>query len=151
MSDKIDRSGNRSNRYQSLYAELPFSNEMMMEMSEQEGMIENNSPELRERFLDAKDRLREAFWRLVNTELTPRQREVLSLYCEGYTQIEIARKLNVNQSSVTKSINGNCDYRKGKRIYGGAKRKLHRLAQKDHEIQEILAELAEINSEYTSF
>jgi len=176
----VDRSKNRSDRYQSLFAELPYSNEMMAEFAEREGIMTRNDPELRERYLDAKERLNEmmaefaeregimtrndpelreryldakerlrlAFWRLVDEQLTARQREVMKLYCAGFTQIEIARKLNVNQSSITKSINGNCDYRNGKRIYGGAKKKLRRLADKDPEIQEILKELAEINAEY---
>jgi len=144
----VDRSKNRSDRYQSLFAELPYSNEMMSQLAEQEGVLTRNDPELRERYLEAKERLRLAFWRLVDDQLTERQREVMKLYCAGFTQIEIARKLNVNQSSITKSINGNCDYRNGKRIYGGAKKKLRRLAEKDKEIQGILAELVEINSEY---
>src|SRR5690606_21183620 len=142
----VDRTKNRSDRYQSLFAELPYSNEMMAEFAEREGIINKNDPELRERYLDAKERLKKAFWRLVDTELTPRQSEVLHLYCQGFTQIEIAQKLNVNQSSITKSINGNCDYRNGKRIYGGAKRKLKRLAENDPEIIEILKELTEINA-----
>lgn len=147
----VDRTKNRSDRYQSLFAELPYSNEMMAEFAEREGIINKNDPELRERYLDAKERLKKAFWRLVDTELTPRQSEVLHLYCQGFTQIEIAQKLNVNQSSITKSINGNCDYRNGKRIYGGAKRKLKRLAENDPEIIEILKELTEINAEANSF
>jgi len=147
----VDRSKNRSDRYQSLFAELPYSAEMMAEFAEQEGIISRNDPELRERYLEAKDRLRIAFWRLVDEQLTERQREVMKLYCECFTQIEIARKLNVNQSSVTKSINGNCDYRNGKRIYGGAKKKLRRLAEKDEEIKGILKELMEINAEYDSY
>ncbi len=144
----VDRTKNRSDRYQSIFTELPYSSEMMAEFTEREGMVSRNDPVLRDRYLDAKERLRVAFWRLVNEQLTERQQEVMKLYCEGYTQIEIARKLNVNQSSITKSINGNCDYRNGKRIYGGAKKKLRRLAEKDEEIKEILLELTEINAEY---
>ena len=147
----VDRTKNRSDRYQPLFAEMSFSPEMMAEFAEREGMTHRNDPELKERYLEAKDKLRKAFWRLVDEQLTERQREVMKLYCEGYTQIEIAKKLNVNQSSITKSINGNCDYRNGKRIYGGAKKKLRRLAEKDEEIQEILKELAEINAEYDCY
>lgn len=147
----VDRSKNRSDHYQNIFAELPYSNEMMAEFAERDGINMKNDPELRERYLDAKERLRAAFWRLIDDELTERQREVLKLYCKGLTQIEIARKLNVNQSSITKSINGNCDYRNGKRIYGGAKKKLIRLVEKDKEIQEILLELTDINAEYESY
>ena len=63
------------------------------------------------------------------------------------TQIEIAKRLNVNQSSITKSINGNCDYRNGKKIYGGAKKKLRRIANSDAEVQNILDKIADIQNE----
>ena len=144
----VDRTKNRSDHYQNIFAELPYSNEMMAEFAERDGITTRNDPELRERYLDAKERLRLAFWRLIDEQLTDRQTEVLKLLCKGLTQIEIANKLNVNQSSITKSINGNCDYKNGKRVYGGAKKKLIRLVEKDKEIQEILKELTEINSEY---
>ncbi|MCW4027876.1 MAG: LuxR C-terminal-related transcriptional regulator [Candidatus Bathyarchaeota archaeon] len=144
----MDRKKNRSDRYQSLFAELPYSNEMMAEFPEAQGLVENYKPEDRERLMDLRDDLREELWRLVDNELTARQRQVIRLYAQGYTQIEIAKQLNVNQSSITKSINGNCDYRNGKKIYGGARKKLRRLADKDPEIQTIIAQIAEIHSEY---
>jgi DNA-binding CsgD family transcriptional regulator len=144
----MDRKKNRSDRYQSLFAELPYSNEMMAEFPEAQGLVENYRPEDRERLMDLRDDLREELWRLVDNELTARQRQVIRLYAQGYTQIEIAKQLNVNQSSITKSINGNCDYRNGKKIYGGARKKLRRLADKDPDIQTIIAQIAEIHSEY---
>jgi predicted transcriptional regulator len=61
--------------------------------------------------------------------------------------MEIAKMLNVNQSSITKSLNGNVDYKNGKRIYGGAKKKLNKITEKDDKIKEILAKMAEIRSE----
>lgn len=140
-----DKKKNRSDRYQSLFAELSYSNDMMSDFSEQEGLVGKSDPELKEKYLDCKDRLQVAFWRLVRS-LTPRQQEVIRLYCDNLTQIEIAKKLKVNQSSVTKSLNGNCDYRNGKKIYGGAKKKLKRLAEKDPEVIEILREMTELGS-----
>ncbi len=97
-----------------------------------------------EEMLDLKEQLRDEFWRLVDEELTPRQKEVVHLYADGLTQTEIAKKLGVNQSSVTKSLNGNCDYRNGKKVYGGAKKKLGRLVQQDPRIQEILARIGQL-------
>lgn len=136
---------NRSDRYQHLLVEAPFSPEMLTEFSDSQsiGGVLNNYNHNDELY-DLQDRLKDAFWRIINTQLTKRQREVLRLYADGYTQIEIAKKLNVNQSSITKSINGNCDYRNGKKIYGGAKKKLKRIASKDPEIQAILLRIAEI-------
>jgi len=98
--------------------------------------------------LDLKEQLNAAFWRIIRTRLTSRQCQVIELYAQGLTQTEIAKKLNVNQSSITKSINGNCDYRNGKKIYGGAKKKLKRIAAQDGEIQDILHRMGEIQSEF---
>lgn len=148
MADRVDRSKNRSDHYQPLFAELSCAPETLAEYSDSRGLTwQNYSEDSKEELLDLKERLLKAFWRIVDTQLTGRQREVLKLSAQGLTQIEIAKKLNVNQSSVTKSIHGNTDYRNGKRIYGGAKKKLCRIAAKDVEIQEIFKRMAEINSE----
>jgi DNA-binding CsgD family transcriptional regulator len=144
----MDRKKNRSDRYQPLFAELPYSNDMMADFSERYGLYDNYKPEDRERLMDLREDLKKEFWRLVDTELTERQREVLHLYAQGFTQIEIAKKLKVNQSSITKSINGNCDYRKQKVVYGGTKKKIRKLSETDPKIQEIMREIAEIHSEY---
>ncbi len=121
---------------------------MMAEFSEAQGLVENYRPEDRERLLDLRDTLNKEFWRLAKENLTERQFQVIELLAKGFTQIEIAKQLNVNQSSITKSVNGNCDYRNGKKIYGGAKKKLRRLSDQDQKIQEIIAQIAEIHSQY---
>ena len=146
----INRKKNRSDIYQPMYTELPHSNEMMAEFSNTQGLVENYSPEDKERLLDLREQLAVEARRLIKEHLTDRQREVVELCVEGYTQIEIAKKLNVNQSSVTKSLNGNCDYRNGRRVYGGSKRKMRKLSENDDKIKEILAEIAEIHSFYAS-
>jgi predicted DNA-binding protein YlxM (UPF0122 family) len=144
----MDRKTNRSNKYQNLFAELQYSNDMMSEFAESQGLFENYKPEDREKLMDLRDELKIEFWKLVDTELTARQRQVIKLYAQGYTQIEIAKQLNVNQSSITKSINGNCDYRNGRKIYGGASKKLKRLAYSNIKIIDILRQIAEIHAEY---
>lgn len=145
-----DRTNNRSNGYQWVIVELPTAPDMLAECSDAQSVANClNLAEYNEELLDLKDQLSLAFWRIVDTQLTPRQREVLRLYANGLTQIEIAKILKVNQSSITKSINGNCDYRNGKKIYGGAKKKLSRIAAKDPEIQMIFQRMAEIKSELT--
>ena len=144
----MGRKTNRSNGYQHLFAEQPYSNEMMAEFSEAQGLVENYRPEDREKLLDLREELRSEFWRLAKENLTGRQFQVIELLAKGYTQIEIAKQLNVNQSSITKSVNGNCDYRNGRKVYGGAKKKLRRLADKDSQIQEIIEQIAEIHAMY---
>jgi DNA-binding CsgD family transcriptional regulator len=143
----MDRKKNRSDKYQHVLVESPCSPEMLTEMADSEGYGSSLNPyAYDEEELELKDRLKAAFWRLVDTKLTNRQREVINYYCDGYTQTEIAKILNVNQSSITKSINGNCDYKNNKRVYGGAKKKLQKVAEFDSDVIEILKELKEIQS-----
>lgn len=146
-----DRTKNRSDRYQPLFAELPYSNEMMTEVADSQGMDSRNKDEYNEELLNLKEDLGKAFWKLVDTQLTPRQSEVIHLYAEGKTQSEIAKILNVNQSSITKSLNGNCDYKNGRRIYGGAIKKIQRLATLDKDIMGILERISDINSELNDY
>jgi transcriptional regulator len=100
-----------------------------------------------ERMLELEDRLKKEFWRVVDTLLTERQREVIRLYADGYTQMEIAKMLNVNQSSITKSLNGNVDYKNGKRVYGGARKKIRKIIELDDTIKGILQEMSDLRDE----
>jgi DNA-binding CsgD family transcriptional regulator len=106
-----------------------------------------NPFEYNEDLIELEEQLKKEFWRVVDTLLTSRQREVIRLYADGYTQMEIAKMLNVNQSSITKSLNGNVDYKNGKRIYGGAKKKLNKIIQSDERIMEILRMIANVREE----
>jgi len=147
---KIDRdfTKNRSDRYQHVLVEASCSPDMLAEFSDARGitgMINNSNYD--EELFDLQDQLRKELWRIIRAKLTKRQCEVIELYAQGLTQIEIAKKLNVNQSSITKSINGNCDYRNGKKVYGGAKKKLRRLADQDPVIQSILFRINELQNE----
>lgn len=145
---------NRSDSYQHLLLEIAISSDLM----ESFGNIDSISSKLdpfaySEELIDLKDELEVEFWRIVNTLLTPRQAEVISLYCSGMTQMEIAKKLGVNQSSITKSLNGNVDYSsketgsKKTRSYGGTKRKIKKIIEQDEKIQEILAKMREVREE----
>lgn len=146
----MGKKNNRSNGYQHLFAEQSYSNEMMAEFSEAQGLVENYTPEDKEQLMVLRDQLKEEFWRIAKENLTSRQFEVIKLLSVGFTQIEVARLLHVNQSSITKSVNGNCDYRnKDKKVvYGGARKKLRRLSDKDPKVQEIIRQIAEIHSMY---
>lgn len=147
---KIDRdfTKNRSDKYQHVLVESSCSPDVLTEFSDARGITGIiNMSEYNEELFELKVKLKAALWRIIDESLTPRQRQVIRLYAQGLTQIEIAKQLNVNQSSITKSINGNCDYRNGKKIYGGAKKKLRRIADSDVEVQDILARIAEIHNE----
>lgn len=156
---KIDRdfSKNRSDKYQYSIVESPSAPDLLAEFSDARGIagIINNA-KYDEELFELQDQLKLEFWRIIETELTERQREVLKLCADGLTQMEIARQLGVNQSSITKSIHGNCDYckyrngkkvKKVKKVYGGSRKKLRRVANQDLKIQEILFRINELQNE----
>ena len=64
---------------------------------------------------------------IIETRLTPRQREVVQLYFfEGLTEAEIAQRLGIAQQVVSRHLFG--ALRAGRRV-GGAMAKLRRLAE----------------------
>lgn len=145
----MNKRQNRSDRYQWVLLETVCSNDMMEAFCNEDSIYNRLAGGFvyDERMLELEDRLKKEFWRVVDTLLTPRQREVIRLYADGYTQMEIAKMLDVNQSSITKSLNGNVDYKNGKKIYGGAKKKINKIIQSDEKITEILVEMAELRDE----
>jgi len=144
----MDRRQNRSDRYQYILLETVCSNDMMESFTNSDSISNRlDSFMYNEELIDLEEELRGEFWRVVNSLLTDRQKQVIKLYADGYTQMEIAKMLNVNQSSITKSINGNVDYKNGKRIYGGAKKKLSKIIQNDTRIMEILSRMRELREE----
>jgi predicted transcriptional regulator len=121
---------------------------MMESFSNEESIQKRLNPfAYNEDILELEDELKRNFWRIVDELLTERQREVIRLYADGYTQMEIAKLLNVNQSSITKSLNGNVDYKNGKKIYGGARKKMKKIIENDKEIREILRKISELRDE----
>lgn len=121
---------------------------MLESFSNEEGVFKRLNPfSYNDEIADLEDQLKREFWRIVDTLLTPRQREVIRLYADGYTQMEIAKMLNVNQSSITKSLNGNVDYKNGKKIYGGARKKIRKIIENDDRIKEILKRISELRDE----
>src|SRR5271166_3213235 len=140
----MNKRPNRSDKYQFLLIETSCSNDMMEAFCNEDSISARLNPfEYNEDLLELEDELKKEFWRVVDTLLTTRQKEVIKLYADGYTQMEIAKKLNVNQSSITKSLNGNVDYKNGKKIYGGARKKIRKIIENDDKIKDILAKMAE--------
>src|SRR5580698_2743739 len=143
----MERRKNRSDSYQWVLLETVCSNEMMEAFCNEDSISARLNPfEYNEDLIELEDQLKKEFWRVVDTLLTSRQREVIRLYADGYTQMEIAKMLNVNQSSITKSLNGNVDYKNGKVVYGGAKKKIRKILEHDDAIKEILVKMEEIRS-----
>jgi DNA-binding CsgD family transcriptional regulator len=141
----MEKRKNRSDHYQHLLLETTYSNDMMEAFCNEDSIHKRLNPfDYNEDVLVLEDQLKVEFWRIVDTKLTSRQREVIRLYAQGYTQMEIAKILNVNQSSVTKSLNGNVDYKNGKKVYGGCKKKIQKIIKEDKKIQEIIQKISDL-------
>lgn len=139
---------NRSDSYQQLYAERIVPSEMLEAFPNEDGVFKRLNPfAYNDEIADLEDQLKKEFWRIVDTLLTPRQKQVIRLYADGYTQMEIARELKVNQSSVTKCLNGNTDYKNGTKVYGGSKKKIRKIIENDEKIKEILKRISELRDE----
>lgn len=146
----------RSDFYQHLIVETLVSSELMESFGNSDSISSRLNPfAYNEELLKLQDQLKVEFWRIVDL-LTPRQQEVIRLYCEGFTQMDIAKKLGVNQSSITKSLHGNVDYSKKSsskkttkksKSYGGTHRKIQKIIEGDEKIQEILEKMRELREE----
>lgn len=138
----------RSSAYQALYCERSVASEFLESFSNDEGIYKRLAPfDYNDQIADLEEQLRKEFWRIVQT-LTPRQREVLKLSADGYTQMEIAKILGINQSSVVKSRAGNVQYTSnGKISYGGSFRRLKKLIEEDEKILTILKQISDLRDE----
>lgn len=145
----MEKRQNRSDRYQWVLLETVCSNDMMESFPNEDSICNRLSGGFLydESILELEDQLKDEFWRIVDNLLTPRQKQVIRLYADGYTQMEIAKMLNVNQSSITKSLNGNVDYKNGKKVYGGAKKKINKIIQNDENIIKILNKINDLRNE----
>lgn len=144
----MNKRQNRSDRYQWVLLETVCSNDMMEAFCNEDSISARLNPfEYNEDLIELEEQLKKEFWRVVDTLLTSRQREVIRLYADGYTQMEIAKMLNVNQSSITKSLNGNVDYKNGKKVYGGARKKIKKIIEMDDKIKDILQKMQEVRDE----
>lgn len=145
---------NRSDKYQFVFAECPveidflqsFTNADSIKSALTGGFVYD------ERILDLKDKLVEAFWILAKEVLTDQQHIVLSKIAEGRTQHEISEELKINQSSVNQSIFGALIYssktkQKDKKRYGGAMKTLETAIKSSVDINNILAEISELQQE----
>ena len=142
---KMERRRTRSDQYQVYFLETVYSHDMMESFSNEESIHSRLNPfRYNEDLMELEDQLKIEFWRVVDTLLTPRQKEVIRLYADGYTQMEIAKMLNVNQSSITKSLNGNVDYKNKRKSYGGARRKIRKIIENDERIKDILFQMRQI-------
>lgn len=141
MAKLTDKRVNRSDKYQYIIVEVLMSGDAWGLFSEAQEKCLPLSEEKKEILLDWDHDLQLALHKMIDECLTERQREVLLMYSSGMTQMEIAEKLGVNQSSITKSLNGNTDYSKGSKVYGGMKKKFLKLIKHNAEIRPIMKKI----------
>lgn len=145
----------RSQSYQWRILELPYdftpppprSNTSVHQWSNSDSLYAHINPyQYNEQYLDLKDDLLARFWQLAKNVLTPLQLSIITMYAEGMTQKEIAKKLGVNQSSVSKNILGNTDYSDDthSKQFGGSMKKLRKAVQEDSIMQEIVEKMKDL-------
>ena len=148
-----DKRPARSQAYQYLICEIQVEDKYLALYDNSRSIESHLNPYLyNEDYLELEDKLKSKTWNLIDKICTKRQLEILKLTIDGYGQQEIAKILGCNQSSVTKSLNGNKSYydRKGRHVnksYGGSLKKIRKAISEDKEIQDILLAMNEILEE----
>lgn len=146
MKEKLDKRAIRSEKYQWTIVETTwgYHNNTPIDYINEEGLYYGNIiPQLTAELNDL------AFKRLYEVAekcLTDRQFSVISNLLKGSTQMEVAKLLGVNQSSVNKSINGNISYEDGGFRHGGTTKKLSHNLIKDNEYRLIIKKLDELEN-----
>ena len=134
----------RSDAYQYLFCETPYAHEDLEWLSLEESLYGAGTSEL---IAELKDQLRAEFWRLAKEKLTPLQHKIITLRADGWTMVQIANLLNINQSNIHRSLSGVCFYKDGSKSksYGGSFLKLKKCIENDPAIQDILAKINELS------
>lgn len=139
---------NRSDSYQHILLEVSVSDDFMSSFSNANSISHHLDPfQYNEEEFLIRDQLKVEFWKLAKEVCTERQYLVLKLASDGYTQQDIAKMFNVNQSSITKCLNGNVDYNNGSKVYGGVRKKLRRHIDASPVFQKLFNRLLELNEE----
>ena len=138
---------NKSDSYQWKIVEIPIDPTILNDFQLAEGLgAQLNLASYSERFYELRQELMIEVLRIIDTNLTARQAEVVTLRLQGKTQIQIAEQLSIHQTTVHKLLMGNIDYANGKKRYGGAIKKLTKICFKDEKILNILAEMEELRA-----
>lgn len=141
------RKRNRSDSYQHKIVEISVDPMLLNEFPLAESLgSQLNLSKYSERFDELREELLQQVVGIINSGLTQRQAQVVTLRLEGKTQIQIAEELGIHQTTVHKTLMGNIDYTNNKKCYGGAIKKLKKLCAKKEEIQEILEEMESLRA-----
>jgi len=143
----MSRKKNKSDHYQHKIVEISVDPTVLNDFPFYDGLGATlNLSKYSEEFHNMRQKLIKEIIRVVNSELTPRQAEVVMLRLQDMTQTQIAEKLGIHQTTVHKLLMGNIDYANGKKRYGGAIKKLRKVCARDPEILEILKNMDELRA-----
>ncbi len=130
----------RCYEYQYLFFETSIEPEFLSDFSNDVGMGCYHSPnEYNEEILDLQEELMKTIWKIAKTGLTKHQFKIVQLMFEGKTQVEAAKILGVQQSTIHKSLHGSNGVK-------GSYKKLKRLVVNDIEIINLLSEIRELTN-----
>jgi DNA-binding CsgD family transcriptional regulator len=138
---EIKQREKRSKKYQSFFHEVPreiFDTDKPIQYNEQHSRSEE--------FLDITEQITKLIWSLIDQTCTPTQLENIELIKNGATQHEVATQLEINQSSVVKTLQGNTRYYSdgGKKGYGGAFRKIRGALILNDQFRELCLQLQKV-------
>lgn len=107
-------------------------------------------PDESEERLEAKESFVERILELARQHFTARQWSVFEgVYLQGYNQLELADRLGVHQTNITKCLYGNIDYsREPPKRYGGLKKKLLKLIEGDDRCQQLIRDINGYSDEW---
>ena len=135
---------NKSDSYQYRIIEIAIDPHILSDFSSGDGLgAQLGKSGYSERVQELREQLMVEVRRLIRTCLTERQMQVVVMFLQGKTQVQIAKKLGICQPSVHKALKGNIDYKNGAARYGGAIKKLQKLCAKDEKVLELLIQIDE--------
>jgi len=136
----------KSDPIQFKYREVSLEPSLLCNFCENDGLYSSEYHKTDE-LLDLVDELNAKIREIIETRLTERQREVMTLlYYEGLTQTEVAIRLGLCQPTIHKTTAGNLDYKNGGKRYGGALKKIKRMCEEDERIKFITNRMVEIKT-----
>lgn len=143
----MSRKKNKSDSYQHKIVEITIDPVILNDFPLDTGLgAQVNLAMYSEEFYELRQQLIDEVMRIVSTNLTKRQAEVVMLRLEGKTQIQIAEQLGIHQTTVHKLLSGNIDYANGKKRYGGAVKKLKKICDKDNKVINILQQMESLKN-----
>lgn len=136
----------KSDPIQFKYREVSLEPSLLGNFCEADGLYSSDYQRTDE-LLDLIDELNTRIKEIIETRLTDRQREVMTLlYYHGLTQTEVAVRLGLCQPTIHKTTSGNLDYKNGGKRYGGALKKIKKICDEDERISFIIKRITEIKT-----